>query len=244
MRGQCVGGTVEKSRDDFLHGFQTRFIGAQIRVIPVRTAHFAAGDDPFLRQPVHDGQDGRVGARPRHGQLAVDVADRAFAHRPQGAHAFEFERREIENRMPRTGAAIAHTGLRVSPMGDPPCSIILFLPPAFPIGRLVRSAEGGSAASFAAASFPASSKQFNAKDSPFQSAIIRRPIAFALVGIERRPDRGHLGIQVVQIMQHQGFAEHRKLRRTKFILPVMSDQHVLHERLQRGRKSVDGVDFP
>src|SRR5580704_8328092 len=78
-----------------------------------------------------------------------------------------------------------------------------------------------------------------AQEAPFKSPAECRPIPFSLIGIERGADRAHLGIEVVQIMQQQGFAEHGKLRRTKFILPVMGNQYVLHKGFQRGRKSLN-----
>src|ERR1700677_5218504 len=35
----------------------------------------------------------------------------------------------------------------------------------------------------------------------------------------------HLGVQIVEIVQHKRFREHRQLGRSKVVLPVMADDH-------------------
>src|SRR5580765_5012792 len=71
----------------------------------------------------------------------------------------------------------------------------------------------------------------------FQGAVEGRPVPYSLIGSEGRTHCGHLGIEVVQIMEHQGFAEHRQLGRTEFIFSMMRNEHVLDECFQCGRKS-------
>src|ERR1700691_6169172 len=51
-----------------------------------------------------------------------------------------------------------------------------------------------------------------AQQAAIQSAAKRRPIPFSLIGIEGQADRAHLGIEIVKIMEQQGFAEHGQLR--------------------------------
>ena len=51
---------------------------------------------------------------------------------------------------------------------------------------------------------------------------------------EMRPHAFHLGIEVVEIMQHQSLGEHalRQLWRTEFIFPMMTDDEVLDQDLK------------
>src|SRR5712692_2488875 len=86
-------------------------------------------------------------------------------------------------------------------------------------------------------------EQINAEESPLQRRTICRPVAFARGRSQGGTDRAHLGIQIVQIVKHQGFAEHGKLGRTKFVLPVMADEHVLNQRLQVPGKSRNRIHF-
>src|SRR6202142_172294 len=42
----------------------------------------------------------------------------------------------------------------------------------------------------------------------------------------------HLGIEVVEIMQHQGFGKHGQLGRTELVFPMMADNEVLNKNLE------------
>src|SRR5882762_1330572 len=86
-------------------------------------------------------------------------------------------------------------------------------------------------------------KKIDAEETALEGAAKCRPVALARSGSERGADRGHLGIQIVEVMQHQRFAEHGKFWRTKRVLSVMAGEHVQHQRLQIGRESIDSVNF-
>src|SRR5258708_36872252 len=43
-------------------------------------------------------------------------------------------------------------------------------------------------------------------------------------------------------MKNHGLADHRKFWRTEFVLAVVAYEEMLHDGLQRGRKSFDGID--
>src|SRR6266404_831992 len=86
-------------------------------------------------------------------------------------------------------------------------------------------------------------EKIDTQETALEGAAKRRPVALAFVGSKRGADRSHLGIQIVKVVQHQRLTEHGKFWRTKRILPMMADEHVQHERLQIGRKSIEGVDF-
>jgi hypothetical protein len=95
---------VKKSFHDFLYRFQASLFGAQPGLIVKGLAHFPARHDSLLFEAVHNGQDSGVRARARRGQRAMNLAHRAFAQGPKYAQTFQFERGEVENRMPRAGA--------------------------------------------------------------------------------------------------------------------------------------------
>src|SRR6266849_904250 len=51
-----------------------------------------------------------------------------------------------------------------------------------------------------------------AQQPPLERRVPGAPFAFALLGSKRGADGSHFGIEIVQIMQQDGFAEHRQLR--------------------------------
>ena len=83
------------------------------------------------------------------------------------------------------------------------------------------------------------------KIDPQQPTVERRavggPLFVAAVHAKNGARGAHLGIEIVEIMQDQGFAKHGQLRRAEFVLAVMADQKVLDQSLQVGRKSFDRV---
>src|SRR6266478_1450938 len=86
-------------------------------------------------------------------------------------------------------------------------------------------------------------EKIDTQETALEGTAKRRPVALAFIGSKRGADRSHLGIQIVEVVQHQRLTEHGKFWRTKRVLPVMADEHVQHERLQIGRKSIEGVNF-
>src|ERR1700683_3706202 len=103
MRLESWRRAVKKSLHNFFHRLQASLLGAQPGLIAKRPAHFPASDDSLLFEAIHDGQNSGVGARTGGGQRAMDLAHRALAQGPENAQAFEFERGEVKNRMPRAG---------------------------------------------------------------------------------------------------------------------------------------------
>ena len=67
------------------------------------------------------------------------------------------------------------------------------------------------------------------------------PIGFA--GIERQSSArgGELGVEIVEIVEDQGFTDHGKLGRAEFVLAVMTDEEMLEDDFEIGRKAGDGV---
>jgi hypothetical protein len=136
------------------------------------------------------------GAARRPGR--VNVAHRAFAQGPESAQAFEFERGEIENRMARASAA----------RECPRCSITTFIS----IRGAPTAGEGLCRGFFSLWTRP--SRQENDRRAACGVRARRCTPSnslLPLLGIERQAHRAHLGIQIVQIMQQQRFAEHGSL---------------------------------
>src|SRR5205823_13141697 len=52
---------------------------------------------------------------------------------------------------------------------------------------------------------------------------------------------GELGIEIVEIVEDESFADHGKLGRAEFVLAVMADEKMLDDGLQVGGKAFDGV---
>src|ERR1017187_1612768 len=84
-----------------------------------------------------------------------------------------------------------------------------------------------------------------------QLTLIQRPdVAGQLVGafaftdrlIELALDGLHLGVQVVEEVEHQGFGNHGELGRTELQLAVVREDHVQDQQLEFGREVGQGVD--
>src|SRR5882724_12450873 len=74
-----------------------------------------------------------------------------------------------------------------------------------------------------------------------EGAAIGGPFRFAGIERERRAGGGEFGIEIVEIVECERFADHRQLRRTEFVLAVMADQQMLHDGLQIYGKTFDGI---
>src|ERR1700690_407199 len=68
------------------------------------------------------------------------------------------------------------------------------------------------------------------------------PVLFPGLASKSSAHRGHFGIQVVHVMEHQSFPNHGKLRRAKFIFAVVADENVLNDGLKFGRKAFNRFD--
>src|SRR6266581_8751191 len=69
-----------------------------------------------------------------------------------------------------------------------------------------------------------------------QGAGVGGPLGFAGIEREGGADGCELGVEVVEIVEDKGFADHGELRRAELVLPVMADQKMLHDRFQvRGK---------
>src|SRR6266581_438 len=74
-----------------------------------------------------------------------------------------------------------------------------------------------------------------------QGAGVGGPLGFAGIEREGGADGCELGVEVVEIVEDKGFADHGELRRAELVLPVMADQKMLHDRFQVRGKTLDGV---
>ncbi len=145
------------------------------------------------------------------GQRAMNVAHRAFAHAARARSGIPVRAgrdRGSSGAVPRTldwrgGFQRLFISIAGTPRRRPPLGRQRFFR-----GRCCRSGK----------------ESIGAKDAPFQRAIECRPIPFSLIGFERGADGGHLGIEIVQIMQQQSFAKHRKLGRAEFVFPVVRNR--------------------
>ncbi len=54
-------------------------------------------------------------------------------------------------------------------------------------------------------------------------------------------DGGEFGVEVVEVVEDQGFANHGKFGRTEFVLAVMADQEMLDDGFQICGKTLDGI---
>ena len=75
-----------------------------------------------------------------------------------------------------------------------------------------------------------------------EGAAVGGPWVFARTGGEGGTDCGHLGIEIVDVVEDQGFANHGEFWGAEFVLAVMADEQVLHDGFERRGKSGDGVD--
>src|SRR5579864_605838 len=75
-----------------------------MRAVDISAAGFAAFDDSLAREAIHDGHNGRIGARAPFGEPVANIANRAFADGPKRVHAIEFEGGEIEDRAAARGS--------------------------------------------------------------------------------------------------------------------------------------------
>ena len=70
-----------------------------------------------------------------------------------------------------------------------------------------------------------------------QRGVVSGPGRIQLgIALELRPHGFHLGIQIVQIVQHQRLGEHRQFGRAELVLAVMADDEVLDQYLELRRK--------
>src|SRR6266851_2991478 len=74
-----------------------------------------------------------------------------------------------------------------------------------------------------------------------EGAAVGRPLGFAGIERQRGAGGGEFRIKVVEIVEDKGFADHGELRRAEFVLPVMADQQMLNDGLQRRGKTLEGV---
>src|SRR4029077_16603126 len=67
------------------------------------------------------------------------------------------------------------------------------------------------------------------------------PFGFAGVNGEGGAGGGEFGIEVIEVVEDQGFADHGGLGGAEFVLAVMADEQVLDDGLQVGGETLDGV---
>jgi len=58
-------------------------------------------------------------------------------------------------------------------------------------------------------------EKIDTQETAFEGAAKRRPVASPLSEASAERNRSHLGIQIVEVVQHQRLAEHGKFWRTK-----------------------------
>ncbi len=59
--------------------------------------------------------------------------------------------------------------------------------------------------------------------------------------MEGGADGGHFGVEVVHVMEDEGFADHGEFGRAELVFAVVADEDVLDYRFQVGGKADDGV---
>src|SRR5467141_3269442 len=74
-----------------------------------------------------------------------------------------------------------------------------------------------------------------------ESTTIGGPFGLAGVESEGGSGGGELGIEVVEIVEDEGFADHGELGGAEFVLAVMADEKMLDDRFQIGGETFDGV---
>src|SRR5712692_11713641 len=74
-----------------------------------------------------------------------------------------------------------------------------------------------------------------------EGAAVGGPLGFAGIERHRGAGGGEFRIEVVEIMEDEGFADHGELRRAEFVLPVMADEKMLDDSFQVRWKTFDGV---
>src|SRR6266700_3629254 len=74
-----------------------------------------------------------------------------------------------------------------------------------------------------------------------KGAAVGGPFGFAGIEGESGAGGGEFRIEVVHVVEGQGFADHGELRRAEFVLAVMADVKMLDDGLQVGGKTLNGV---
>src|SRR5712692_7574575 len=62
-----------------------------------------------------------------------------------------------------------------------------------------------------------------------EGAGVGGPFGFAGLEREGGTDGGEFGIEIVEVVKDEGFANHRELRRAKLVLAVMADEKMLDD---------------
>src|SRR6266568_3592742 len=74
-----------------------------------------------------------------------------------------------------------------------------------------------------------------------KGAAVGGPFGFAGIEGESGAGGGEFRIEVVHVVEGQGFADHGELRRAEFVLAVMADEKMLDDGFQVGGKTFCGV---
>src|SRR4029077_83060 len=74
-----------------------------------------------------------------------------------------------------------------------------------------------------------------------EGAAVGGPFGFAGVDGEGGAGGGEFGIEVIEVVEDQGFADHGELGRAEIVLAVMADKEMLDDGFEFRRKTVDGV---
>src|SRR6266851_3158508 len=74
-----------------------------------------------------------------------------------------------------------------------------------------------------------------------EGAAVGGPLGFAGVDGKGGAHGGEFRIEVVHIVEDQGFADHGELGRAKLVLAVMADEKMLDDGLQVGRAAFNGA---
>src|SRR6266849_10574 len=72
-----------------------------------------------------------------------------------------------------------------------------------------------------------------------EGAGVGGPLRFAGIERQRGAHGGNLGVEIVEVVEHKRFADHGKFRRAEFVLAVMTDEKMLDDGFQVGRKTFD-----
>src|SRR6266704_1931795 len=74
-----------------------------------------------------------------------------------------------------------------------------------------------------------------------EGAAVGGPLGFAGVERQRGAGGGEFRIEVIEIVENEGFADHGELGRAEFVLAVMADKKMLDDGLQVRGETFDGV---